>query len=251
MATDKNNIHSLFAKSDDAGLGTIDAATVIRRSRARRLPLKLATGAAVVLVVGGLGFAGIQGALNNAPLASTAGASNERAGEDSSQLFSESTESQFDRAPADKINLCTGAVAEVAPSQSGLELAVDFPDATVGQSSVEGVVTLTNTGTEAVTGYTAAAPAITLAQNGIVLWHSNGAMIALAVDVNLDPGESLEYAAWFQPVMCSVDDDLADGFGEKLPLLPSGEYQVSAAIDVVGESATDLVTGPSQTVVIR
>lgn len=254
MATDDDNIHSLFAKSDETGLGTIDTASVIRRSKARRLPLKLATGGALVLVVGGLGFAGIQGALTNAPVASTAGASTEsdaRSSEDASNLFSENTETSLNRAPADKINLCTGTVADVAPSQSGLELTVDFPDATVGQSSVEGVVTLTNTGMETVTGYTAAAPAITLSQNDTVLWHSNGAMIALAVDVSLEPGESLEYAAWFQPVMCGVEDDLAAGFGEKLPLLPSGEYQVSAAIDVIGQSATDLVTGPSQTVVIR
>ena len=253
MASD-NNIHNLFAKADESGLGSIDTAAVIRRSKARRLPLQLATGGALVLVVGGLGFAGIQGALNNAPLASTAGASSERSGEDTSQLFSESTEStgtQYDRAPADKINLCTGTLADVAPSESGLELTVDFPDSSVGQSSVEGTVTLTNTGTETVTGYTAASPAITVSQNGTVLWHSNGAMIALAVDVNLDPGESLEYAASFQPVICGIEDDTADSFGEKLPPLPSGEYQVSAAIDVIGESATDLVTGPTQTVVIR
>jgi hypothetical protein len=250
MASD-DNIHNLFAKADESGLGTIDTASVIRRSRARRLPLQLATGGALVLVVGGLGFAGIQGALNNAPLASTAGASSERSSEDTSQLFTESTETRYDRAPAGKINLCTGTLAEVAPSESGLELTVDFPDATVGQSSVEGVVTLTNTGTEAVTGYTAASPAITLSRDGTVLWHSNGAMIALAVDVDLDPGESLEYAASFQPVICGIEDDTAESFGEKLPPLPSGEYQVSAAIDVIGESATDLVTGPTQTVVIR
>jgi len=76
-------------------------------------------------------------------------------------------------------------------------------------------------------------------------------MIAMAVDVNLAPGESLEYLASFQPVVCGVEDDMAESFGQKLPPLPSGDYEVSAAIDVIGESATELVTGPASTVTLK
>ena len=250
MATD-NNIHKLFKDSDDSGLGSIDTEAVIRRSRARRRPAQFAIGGALVLALGGFGVVGLQALGNNAP--QTTAASRESADESEiSTLGDDNLDSGYiERAPADKINLCTGTVAEVAPSSSGLELTVDFPDAATGSSSVEGTVTLTNNGTEPVVGYTAAGPAITVAQNGIVLWHSNGAMIAMAVDVNLAPGESLEYATSFQPVICGVEDDMAESFGEKLPPLPSGTYEVSAAIDLIGESATELVTGPASTVTLK
>jgi len=252
VATD-NNIHKLFNDSDDAGLGPIDTDAVIRRSRARRRPAQFAIGGALVLALGGFGIVGIQALGNNTPQATTAGA---ESSEDTSTLFAESdldgsSTGEIRRAPAEKINLCTGTVAEVAPSESGLELTVDFPDATTGASSVQGTATLTNTGTDTIVGYTAASPAITVAQNGTVLWHSNGAMIAMAVDVNLAPGESLEYATSFQPVICGVEDDMAESFGEKLPPLPSGEYEVSAAIDLMGDFNADLITGPASTVTLK
>jgi len=249
MATD-NNIHKLFNDSDDAGLGSIDTQAVIRRSRARRRPAQFAIGGALVLALGGFGIAGLQVLGNNAPQATTAGAESSEDTEIST-LGDDAETGYIDRAPADKINLCTGTVAEVASSETGLTLTVDFADAPTGATSVEGTATLTNNGTEPVVGYTAASPAITVAQNGIVLWHSNGAMIAMAVDVDLAPGESLEYATSFQPVICGVEDDMAESFGEKLPPLPSGTYEVSAAIDVIGESATELVTGPASTVTLK
>jgi len=249
MATD-NNIHKLFKDSDDAGLGSIDTEAVIRRSRARRRPAQFAIGGALVLALGGFGVVGLQALGNNSPQATTV---SQESAEDSdiSTLGDGADTGYIERAPADKINLCKGTVAEIAPSETGLELTVDFHDATTGATSIEGTATLTNNGTEPVVGYTAAGPAITVAQNGIVLWHSNGAMIAMAVDVNLAPGESLEYATSFQPVICGVEDDMAESFGEKLPPLPSGTYEVSAAIDVIGESATELVTGPASTVTLK
>jgi hypothetical protein len=251
MASD-DNIQNLFKKSAEPGLGSIDTAAVIKRSKARRRPVQIATGGALVLALAGVGVVSVQALGANQVTAESS------LSQDTSIMSSEADpqtlgegDTSISRAPADKINLCTGTLAEVAPSESGLELTVDFPDATVGKSSVDGTATLTNNGTQTVTGYTAASPAITLSQDGIVLWHSNGAMIAIAVDVSLDPGESLDYPVSFSPVACGIEDDTADSFGEKLPPLPSGEYQVSAAIDLMGEFATDLVTGPTETVVLR
>jgi hypothetical protein len=102
-----------------------------------------------------------------------------------------------------------------------------------------------------VTGYTAASPAITLAQNGVVIWHSNGPMIEMAREVTLAPGESLDYAAAFSPVICGVEDDLGESFRDGLPEAPAGDYQVSAAIDLMGDFNADLITGPSQTITLR
>ena len=156
-----------------------------------------------------------------------------------------------ERAPADKINLCTGTLAEVAPSTTDLGLTVSFPDAEVGAKSVSGTVTLTNNGSGAVTGHTGSRPAVTVSQNGIVLWHSNGGTDLDAVDVDLAPGESIDYPANFSPVACGVDDDLAEQFSNRLPALPSGVYDISAAIDLLYDGGVDLVTGPSQKVTLQ
>ena len=249
MASD-NNIHKLFADKGDEGLGSIDTAAVIRRSKRRRLPAQLATGAAAVLVIGGLGFAGFQGLGQNAPEAETAAISAEESARDLSGGGQE-TYSLADRGPAAQVNLCASPLAEIAPAPSGLELTVDFPNAKAGDEFVEGTVVLTNAGTDPVKGYSAASPTITLSQDGIVKWHSNGAMIAIAIEVELEPGESMEYAASFTPVECGVDDEGDAGFREKLPALPAGDYQVSALLDVSGADDTELVAGPPATVTLR
>ena len=249
MASD-NNIHKLFADKGDEGLGSIDTAAVIRRSKRRRLPAQLATGAAAVLVIGGLGFASFQGLVQNAPEAETAALSTEESARDLSGGGQE-TYSLADRGPAAQVNLCASPLAEIAPAPSGLELTVDFPNAKAGDEFVEGTVMLTNAGTDPVKGYSAASPTITLSQDGIVKWHSNGAMIAIAIEVDLEPGESMEYAASFTPVECGVDDEGDAGFREKLPALPAGDYQVSALLDVSGADDTELVAGPPATVTLR
>ncbi len=226
---------------------SIDVSAVVRGARARRLPKVLGITGVSVLAVGGIVLGSLQLGGGLSPAAETAG------GAPSTEIFSLPSDAAADeikRAPAEKLNLCTGTVAEVAPSASGLVLSVAFADAAAGSETVTGTVTMTNTGTAMVTGYTAASPAITLSQDSVVLWHSNGPMIELARDVTLAPGESMEYAAAFMPVVCGVEDDTAESFRTDLPSAPAGRYQVSAAIDLLGEFDADLVTGPAQTVTL-
>lgn len=56
-------------------------------------------------------------------------------------------------------------------------------------------------------GSSPASPSMTLSQHGVVLWHSNGPAPALAALVDLAPGASLTYQAWFEPVRCTGEDD--------------------------------------------
>ena len=90
-----------------------------------------------------------------------------------------------------------------------------------------------------------------------MLWHSNGAMIAMATLVDLAPGASLTYPASFAPVTCSTEDDSAGSFRDDLPHLAAGDYQVSAALDLSRQGtdgsflSTDLVTGPTSPVILR
>lgn len=250
MATEPN-LRDLFGAMPDSAR-PIDTDAVIRRSRMRRLPRQLGIGGVTTLAIAGIGAVGVQ-ALSHTTSSSSDSAGSAATSEQAPVPLS-APEGAADggptskRAPADRINLCGGTVAEVAPSQTGLVLTVDFPASPVGTASVTGTVTLSNTGTGTVTGYTSAVPAITLAQGGIVLWHSNGPVIQSITDVALAPGDSLEFTASFSPVTCTVDDDTAEAFRADLPPVAAGDYQVSAAADVVIGNNAELVTGPAQTV---
>jgi hypothetical protein len=249
------NLRDLF-RGDTRSLPEIDAATVIRRSKRRRLPAQVGVGGAFVLAIGGLGVAGLQGFGRTDSVSTLSTTSSDEApahsgddrGVESAQGLVEGDGTAIKRAPADRINLCGAPLADVAPNDSGLVLSVSFPDSPAGSTPVMGTATLTNTGTQAVAGYMAPTPAITLSQAGTVLWHSNGPTIMSIRDVSLAPGESLELAASFTPVACAVEDDTAEAFRTDLPPVAAGEYQLSAAADVtVGDTAV-LVTGPAQTV---
>ena len=228
----------------------IDVAAIVRRSRARRAPKVLATAGLSVLAVGGILLGGIQLAGGVAPAMQAEAGS---AADESLLAAPEGTISDdggdLKRWAASAMNQCGAAVIEAAPSETGLVLSVDFADAAVATDVVNGIVTMTNTGPRAWFGYTAAEPTITLAQNGIVVWHSNGAMIELAREVDLAPGESLEYTASFVPVVCGPEDE--GDFRTNLPAAPAGEYHVSAAIDLMGEFDAQLITGPARTVTLR
>jgi hypothetical protein len=248
---------------DSAGSRRLDAAAIIRRSKRRRLPQQLAVGGLSTLAVAGIGFAGVtafrmlpQGAMTMS--AGSSAGSKAVPEQANPEQAAPGTAQGIKRAPADRINLCGGPLAEVAPNPDGLVLSTAFPaSSTIGTKAIEGAVTLTNPGTQTIKGTTAASPAITVSQDGVVLWHSNGPMIMLAVAVNLAPGQSMSYRASFTAVRCEVADDLADGFPDTLPALPTGSYQLSAAIDLSRESAdggfsaNELVTGPVQTVTLR
>ncbi len=228
-----------------AGSG-LDARDIVRRSRRRRLPGQIGAGvvsaaAVLTLVVGGV---------NGFWLSSTAGGGG-TASDQSMQEDAPATEpapesgTTLGPAPADRVNLCSGSLADVGDAPSGLELTTEFPDAPAGEGWVEGTVTMTNTGDERVVGTTAATPVITLSQDGMVLWHSNGPTILSLVEVDLEPGESLEYATSFQPVRCDVEDDETGAFREGLPALPPGVYDVSALIDL---TRTDIPGAPPELV---
>jgi hypothetical protein len=252
------NLSDLFRATESPASSSLDAHQIIRRSKRRRLPSRIAVGSLVSLSVIGIGIASVNGiaALSPGVTASSGSAESLESADAPATDSGDASEGGFDapgimRAPAEKLNLCGGAVAEVAPSQSGLQLTVDFPDADTGSTSVSGTATLTNTGATVVTGYSGATPAVTLSRDGTVVWHSNGPTILSIVDITLAPGESMTYPASFTPVVCDVEDDITESFRDTLPAASPGEYQLSAALDVSGDAGTELVTGPSSTITLH
>jgi len=150
------------------------------------------------------------------------------------------------------VNFCGGPLAEVAPAQSGLVATPHFPaTAPAGTAAISGTVTVTNTGSERVTGYTGASPAMTVSEGGVTVWHSNGPQIMLAQLIDLEPGASVDLPASIVPVRCGVEDDSAESFRDDLPPLAPGVYQLSAIFYLTpdGPSAAslpspDVVSGP-------
>lgn len=232
---------------------------IIRKSKARRLPRQIGASGAFGLAIAGIGIAGFTGINRTQPAADSIAGVAEPGMSSESVPFTDQGQS-LKRAPADKINLCGGPLAEAAPSQFGLELTVDAVEATAGSPYVDATVTLTNTSDTQVTGTTGASPALTLSKDGVVLWHSNGPVAYMITMIDLAPGESQQMQASFVPVTCGVEDDMQESFREGLPALPAGDYDISAALDfvpdVVGpnappEGSIDLVTGPLSPVTLR
>lgn len=244
---DESDLRDLFEKS--SAPNTLNADRIIAKSRARRLPKQVGAGLVSTLAVAGIFVV----AINTSSLTSDAPAPMSMEQSDSAGGASDTQESIIKRAPADRINLCTAPVADVAASVYGLQLDVQFPaTAPIGTAPVEGTVRMTNVSAAHVVGTTAASPAITLSQNGVVQWHSNGPMIMSVVNVDLEPGQSIEYPASFTPVKCDVEDDTAEAFRADLPALHAGDYELSALIDfsadesIITDGVTylDLVSGP-------
>lgn len=236
---------------------TIDADAVIKRSRTRRRPQQLAAGAIGTLAILGISVVGVQTLRLPDQSAITATEQENALAVPADALAGDSIK----RAPAERLNLCEGTVADTVPSRFGLQLDVEFPASSpAGVEAINGVVRLTNAGSETVTGTTSATTAVTVSEDGIVRWHSNGPTILSLVVVDLAPGESLVYEAWIVPVRCSVDDDLAESFPADLPSLAPGVYELSAAIDFSPtvadgdadfDGGVDLVVGPRATIVLE
>lgn len=230
---------------------SIDTASVIRRSRMRRLPRQVGVGSALTLAIAGIGVASVAG-LRPTQQAMVTGAADQSDGRTLQE--SSAASGGISLAPAEKLNPCGGEVAQVEPNEAGLVLTPHFAaSAPATGAEVVGTVTLTNTGTERVSGTTAALPAITLSQGGVTVWHSNGPMIMLAVMVDLAPGESMEYTSSFTPVLCTDEDETSESFREGLPALGAGAYDLSAAIYLTteGGEAPLLVTGPTMAVTLE
>lgn len=236
--------------------GALDASRIIRRARARRLPKQLAAGiggglAAVALIVPvaiGLGT----GTLGGAGSAADTAGGQEAAPTEADAGAAPPASASLSAAPAQQLNSCAAPLVHPAPDPSGLVLTVAPLEATA-DAVLEVDVTLTNTGADRVSGTTGGAPVLTLSRDGIVLWHSNGPTTMNVVPVDLEPAQSLSYTATLVPLRCDAADEGADGFRSELPELGPGDYEVSAAIDLVplDGGRSRLVSGPAAALVLR
>ncbi|GAA3740568.1 hypothetical protein GCM10022239_15330 [Leifsonia bigeumensis] len=260
MPTESELRDALRAAPDAAartGAEPLDAASVIRKARAHRRPKQFVLGSATLLAVVGIGYTGVtaipwpQSVLMSA---SDSGAAPETAIDDFTAGGSHPMAPDPSRESAALSNRCGTPLIETGPSASGLVLTTDFPEEGPANGlPVEGTVTLTNTGTQRVTGTTDAQPTIVISHNGVTVWHSNGAVRSIGILVDLAPGESMDYPTSLTPVECTMEDESGLSFPSDLPPLSTGVYQVSARIDLAldaSDAPAELVGGPSQDITL-
>ncbi len=226
MTTD-DDLRARFAAA--SAPAPLDAAAIIAGARRRRRPRVIAAGTVGALATVGVLVLGIQVALPSDPGTVT---SMESAPAADSPAGGASDSALMDRAAAAELNVCGAPVVEPLPNTLGLVLEPVFPASASGGATVDGVVRLTNTGTSRFTGSAAPTPAVTVAEDGLVVWHTNGpAILSLAI-IDLGPGESMELAATATTVRCSPEDDAAPAFRDDLPPLAPGDYTLSVLMDI-------------------
>ncbi|MET1042842.1 MAG: hypothetical protein ABWX59_01825 [Microbacteriaceae bacterium] len=246
---DETDLRASLQRTATTPLPSIDPDAVIRRSRNRRTPKLVAAGGVLSLAVLGIGVASVTGLQNlGSPASTTAGSAPESA--------TDSGGAEEDAAtglvPAGRLNQCAGTLA--APTNDAdVTLTAQFPaEAAIAAGSITGQVTLTNTGSERLVGSSAAVAPVTLSQDGLVLWHTNGPMILSLAIIDLAPGESFSWQASLEPVRCTDEATLEQTAPDDLPPVPPGLYQVSAALDLsLDDGTVRQISGPPSNLTLR
>lgn len=253
-AGDPNGIRDgLKRAADGAAPRAIDLDAVLAASRARRRARRTAvvgagSAAATLLAVGGL-VMGLQGTgllsttAGSAPDSASIAESPMEAREESADGFA----SDASLAPPEKVNPCGAPVAEATDATAGsLSVAVE-PIASVPTGGVGSArVTVTNPGSATIAGEVRVAPAMTIADDGVTVWHSNGAVSPETIPVALAPGESIQLEGLVEAVSCTEADEAAAAFPPGLPPLTPGAYGVTAVVVFVadGTGAPEYLIAP-------
>jgi hypothetical protein len=216
----------------------VDAVLAASRSRRRARRTAVVTGAgavAAVLVVGGLVF-GLQrpggGATTaDAPVVSESAGSAETAPEIAGGESADDAAGIRLAAP-EALNSCGAPVVEATDAAgSPLAATVAVPDGAVPPGATRPVtVTVTNPGTEPVTGALSSVPAITVADGGVTVWHTSGTSDPGSRPVALAPGESLTLTGEVTASRCDAEDEQGGPLPADLPPLGSGHHAIGAVL---------------------
>lgn len=255
----------------------LDASAAARAARRRRLPVQAAVGTLSVLAVVGFGGLAVSAlpqfsasdsatdaggespaeAPEVGPLASpeTTDPDDDRDGDDlegegqgEGETGGDTDEGGEDNDGSDggsdgdtawSLFACGGALPPVGHGADvGLALEIAPLDMSLATGSTLAVtLTVTNASEARITGSSAVRPFLALASEGAIVWHTAGGMDAVAVPLDLSPGESLRYETHLELRVC--DGPAGDApFPDDLPLAPAGTYEVVAALDVAVQGQT-------------
>jgi len=233
----------------------IDVAHVVVASRSRRRPRQVVAGSLGALALAGVAILAIQVTVPGQN--SVTSAESAKTDQSVSGAPSMGADSSLKRAPASRVNLCGGMLAEVGAGASGLSVTVGVPvSASADGTRVSTTAVVTNSSTTRVTGALLALPTIVLSREGIVLWHGPDTADAAPLPIDLAPGESASFETSLTPVLCTADDDTGTGIPSTAPALPAGSYAVNAFADFApaevsnGATSAELLLGPASTLML-
>lgn len=200
----------------------IDTSAIIRRSRRRRLPQQLGVGSVLTLAVVGIGFASITGLPGLTPSMMAADAP---AGLAESAPLSGADMATRSTCASDAVDAVTG---ETNPPDavSTVEVVGDFPSSVEAGQPVQGTLTLTNAGPDALAGSITSATLSLTRDGDNALQHDYS---ATGRAVSLPPGETVNIALTFDTIGCASSGDTVNA-----PLEP-GSYDMS--VTLTGEAA--------------
>lgn len=233
---------TLKQAADAATPRPIDVDAVLRASRARRRSRRTAiaggvgAGAAVLLIGGGImtGLQGLQGLGGpdsaQAPVTLESAESGEVAPDADDGAADDATGQRL--VAPEQVNRCGAPVA--APTDtatSPLAVAVEPATAPVppGTTSLA-QVTITNAGTDVVEGTIDAVVPLTVAADGITVWHSGRREDLAPRPISLAPGESTALEGTFETRSCDEADEIGRSLPPDLPALAPGGYGVGAVV---------------------
>ena len=202
---DENELRAHLSSGEQPAID-IDTAVVVSRSKARRRPRQLAVGVVVALAATSLLFAGI----NTFPRTADLSAGSISAEESSTRLDSEggADAAESHLVPHDDavVDTCGAIIPATAATPYGLAIELDFASPVTASGSAFGTVRLTNTSDAAVTGTTASVPDVDLTRDTVSVSHSPDAQILSVIPVNLQPGQSIEFAVSIAIYDCTTID---------------------------------------------
>ena len=240
MATE-SDLRDLLRGPDPEGRGDIDLDAVLRRTRRRRRPRVIAAQAlgsvAIVGVVGTAIFVGGPWADRGVMMtAEDAGAGAESADEESATApFADGDALRWSP------DLCGAPVTDPVGSE-GVTLEMSIVTIFEPGDRIPVTVTLRNDGPDPIVGTSASSPYVSFVRDGVVVWHSFATQDASARIVDLEPGESMTYEAFFDRVVCGTEDDLVmEDPEDPLPRAPSGDYELRAVIVVTTDAGPSIL----------
>jgi hypothetical protein len=232
----ESDLRDLLRGSEPEGLASIDLDAVLTRARRRRRPKVVAAQA-----LGSVALVGV--------LVTAIGFSLPRTG-DSAALSAQDTAAGSEEATAPFVDedaakwtpdVC-GAPVTDRPASTTLVAEITLPTMIEPSETVPVTVTLRNDGPDRVVGSTGSTPYLVFSQAGTVLWHSYAVQDLSARLVDLAPGQSMSYDAFFERTVCGSEDDLVmDDPESALPLAGPGSYELRAVIVVSSEDGSGFV----------
>lgn len=241
MATE-SDLRDLLRDPDPEGRGAIDLDAVISRSRRRRRPRVIAAQAlGSVAIVGVLGTAVVVGGpLADRGVMMTA----DDAGADGAgEAVAESGDAPYVDQDALKWmpDACGAPVTDVV-SSGGLTLDLSIETTLEPEERTPVEITLRNDGPDRLVGTSSPWPHVSLARDGLVVWHSYQTQEDIGYLIDLAPGESTTLAGYVDAVVCASEDDLImDGPQNDMPAAPPGPYELRAVLVVWTDDGTTLV----------